>query len=36
MKAQAANQAADHDLNLSLQNLSQWEGQVTNQPTPFQ
>ncbi|HEV3272818.1 MAG TPA: hypothetical protein VGZ93_11610 [Candidatus Methylacidiphilales bacterium] len=36
MKAQAANQAADHELNVSLQNLMQWEGQVTSNRTEFQ
>lgn len=36
MKAQAANQAADHELSVSLQNLMQWEGQVTSNRTEFQ
>ncbi len=35
MKAQAANQSADHELSLSLQNLMQWQGQVTSDHTPF-
>jgi hypothetical protein len=35
MKAQAANQAADHELNVSLQNFSQWEGQVSSDRTDF-
>ena len=36
MKAQAANQAADHELNVSLQNFMQWEGQITSDRTDFQ
>ena len=32
----AANQAADHELNVSLQNFMQWEGQVTSNRTDFQ
>ena len=35
MKAQAANQAADHELNVSLQNFMQWEGQITSDRTEF-
>jgi hypothetical protein len=35
MKAQAANQAADHELNVSLQNLMQWEGQISSNRTEF-
>ena len=35
MKAQAANQSADHELNVSLQNLMQWEGQITSDRTEF-
>lgn len=35
MKSQAANQAADHELNVSLQNLMQWEGQITSDRTEF-
>jgi hypothetical protein len=35
MKAQAANQAADHELNLSLQNYSQWAGQITSDRTEY-
>ncbi len=36
MKAQAANQAADHELNVSLQNFMQWEGQITSKRTDYQ
>jgi hypothetical protein len=35
MKAQASNQAADHELNVSLQNFMQWEGQVSSDRTEF-
>jgi hypothetical protein len=35
MKAQAANQSADHELNVSLQNFMQWEGQITSDRTDF-
>jgi hypothetical protein len=35
MKAQAANQAADHELNISLQNFMQWEGQISSDRTEF-
>jgi hypothetical protein len=35
LKAQAANQAADHELNVSLQNFMQWEGQVSSDRTEF-
>ncbi len=35
MKAQAANQAADHEMNVSLQNFMQWEGQVSSDRTDF-
>jgi hypothetical protein len=35
MKAQAANQAADHELNVSLQNFMQWEGQVSSDRMEF-
>jgi hypothetical protein len=35
MKAQAANQAADHELNVSLQNFMQWEGQISSNRTEF-
>ena len=35
MKSQAANQAADHELSVSLQNLMQWEGQITSDRTEF-
>ena len=35
MKAQAANQAAYHELNVSLQNFMQWEGQVSSDRTEF-
>ncbi|MCE0497984.1 MAG: hypothetical protein LV481_08580 [Methylacidiphilales bacterium] len=36
MKAQAANQAADYELNVSLQNFMQWEGQITSDRTDYQ
>lgn len=36
MKAQAANQAADRELNVSLQNFMQWEGQITSDRTEYQ
>ena len=36
MKAQAANQAADHELNVSLQNFMQWEGRISSDRTEFQ
>jgi hypothetical protein len=35
MKAQAANQAADHELNVSLQNFMQWEGQISSDRAEF-
>jgi hypothetical protein len=35
MKAQAANQAADHEMNVSLQNFMQWEGQISSDRTEF-
>jgi len=35
MKAQAANQAADHEMNVSLQNFMQWEGQIASDRTEF-
>jgi hypothetical protein len=35
MKAQAANQAADHEMNVSLQNFMQWEGQISSDRTDF-
>ena len=35
MKAKAANQATDHEMNVSLQNLMQWQGQVTSDRTGF-
>jgi transposase len=35
MKAQAANQAADHELNVSLQNFMQWEGQISSDRTDY-
>jgi hypothetical protein len=35
MKAQAADQAADHELNVSLQNFMQWEGQFSSDRTEF-
>jgi hypothetical protein len=36
MKAQVANAAADHELNISLQNFMQWEGQITSDRTEYQ
>jgi hypothetical protein len=36
MKAQAANAAADHELNISLQNFMQWEGQITSDRSEYQ
>jgi hypothetical protein len=36
MKAQAANEAADHEMNVSVQNFMQWQGQITGSPTDFQ
>jgi hypothetical protein len=36
MKAQATSQAADHEMNVSLQNFMQWEGQISSDRTPFQ
>jgi len=36
MKAQAANEAADHEMNVSMQNLMQWSGQITSDRTDFQ
>ena len=35
MKAQAANQSADHELNVSLQNFMQWEGQISSDRTDY-
>ena len=35
MKAQAANQAADHEMNVSLRNFMQWESQVSSDRTEF-
>ena len=35
MKAQAANQAADQELSVSLQNYSQWAGQITSDRTDY-
>ena len=35
MKAEAANKAADHELNVSLQNFMQWEGQISSDRTEF-
>ena len=35
MKAQAANQSADHEMNVSLQNFMQWEGQIGSDRTDF-
>ena len=36
MKAQAANEAADHEMNVSTQNFMQWQGQITGSTTDFQ
>jgi hypothetical protein len=36
MKAQAANEAADHETNVSVQNFMQWQGQITGSTTDFQ
>jgi hypothetical protein len=36
MKSQAANEAADHEMNVSMQNFMQWSGQITNDTTDFQ
>jgi len=35
MKAQAANEAADHEMNVSTQNFMQWSGQITSDRTDF-
>jgi hypothetical protein len=35
MKARAASMAADHEMAVSLDNLSQWQGQVTSSRQPF-
>jgi hypothetical protein len=35
MKAQATNQAADHELNVSLQNFMQWESQISSDRTDY-
>jgi hypothetical protein len=36
MKAQAANEAADHEMNVSTQNFMQWSGKITSDRTDFQ
>jgi hypothetical protein len=36
MKAQAANEAADQEMNMSVHNFMLWSGQVTNDTTDFQ
>jgi len=36
MKAQAANEAADHEMNVSVQNFMQWQGQISSSTTDFQ
>jgi hypothetical protein len=36
MKAQAANEAADHEMNVSVQNFMQWQGQISGSTTDFQ
>ena len=35
LKAQAASQAADHEMAISLENYTQWQGKVTNARTPY-
>lgn len=35
LKAQAASQAADHELSLSLDNYSQWQKEISTSRTPF-
>lgn len=35
MKAQAADEAADHEMNVSMQNFMQWSGQITSDRTDF-
>jgi hypothetical protein len=36
MKAQAANEAANHEMNVSVQNFMQWQGQISGSTTDFQ
>ena len=36
MKAQAANEAADHEMSVSTQNFMQWSGKITSDRTDFQ
>jgi hypothetical protein len=36
MKAQAANEAADHETNVSVQNFMQWSGQISSDRSDFQ
>jgi len=36
MKAQAANESADHEMNVSTQNFMQWSGKITSDRTDFQ
>jgi conjugal transfer/entry exclusion protein len=36
MKAQAANEAADHEMSVSTQNFMQWQGQISGSTTDFQ
>ncbi len=35
LKSQAASQAADHEMAVSLENYMQWQGKVTNARTPY-
>lgn len=35
LKAQAASQAADHELSTTLDNYMQWQGKITNSRTPY-
>ena len=36
MKAQAANESADHETNVSVQNFMQWSGQISSDRADFQ
>ncbi len=35
MKAQAANESADHEMNVSMQNFMKWSGQISSDRTDF-
>jgi hypothetical protein len=35
MKSQAANEAADHEMNVGVQNFMQWQGQISGATTDF-